>query len=48
MNMVIPDCVDRTVYCTHPPTTLPEGSITINTNPSLAYKKEPGIKKTVK
>ena len=35
----IPDCEDRTVYCTFPPENILGGSITTNPNPSQFYKK---------
>ena len=41
-NLTIPNCVDRTVYCSNPPDQYPQGSINVNQNPSLAYKKLPG------
>jgi len=42
-NMTIPDCVDRAVYCSNPPTSLSGGTVTVNKNPSFAYKVLPGI-----
>jgi len=41
-DLSIPDCSDRTVYCTYPPATLTQGSVTIKNNPSSVYKKAPG------
>ena len=41
-NLSIPDCSDRTIYCTNPPTSLTSGTVTIKTNPSTNYKKSPG------
>ena len=41
-NLVIPDCVDRTIYCTIPPNQLSEGSVSVNFNPSIYYRKTNG------
>ena len=41
-KLVIPNCVDRTVYCTYPPDPYPQGSVTVKFNPSTVYKKSPG------
>ena len=38
-TVTIPDCEDRTVYCTFPPETIFEGEITIDSNPSEYFKK---------
>ena len=38
----IPDCADRTVYCTNPPSTYSGGKIDINLNPSSYYAKGNG------
>jgi hypothetical protein len=42
-NLSIPDCVDRTVYCTNPPDSVPAESVTIINNPSSTYKRAPGF-----
>ena len=36
-NLAIPDCIDRTVYCTFPPATITYGTKTTPTNPSSSY-----------
>jgi len=41
-NLVIPDCVDRTIYCTTPPDQLSQGAVTVNFNPSPYYRKTNG------
>jgi len=41
-KLVIPNCVDRTVYCTYPPDPYPQGIVTVKSNPSTVYKKAPG------
>ena len=41
-NLVIPDCVDRTIYCSIPPNQLSEGSVSVNFNPSIYYRKTNG------
>ncbi len=42
-DLTIPDCVDRTVYCTDPPGSTPEESLIVNTNPSAYYQRTPGL-----
>jgi len=42
-NLIIPDCVDRTVYCSDPPSDpYVGGSVTVVDNPSPYYKKAGG------
>ena len=41
-NLYIPDCVDRTVYCTHPPDAIEGGLVNLIENPSPVYKKDGG------
>ena len=41
-TLTIPDCMDRTVYCSLPPETTSETSIFLNNNPSPVYKKAAG------
>ena len=36
----VPDCVDRTVYCVNPPSSITGGDIIIDENPSPYYKKK--------
>lgn len=42
-TLVIPDCADRTIYCTNPPDQYDQGVITVTKNPSLYYKSPAGI-----
>ena len=37
--MTIPDCEDRTVYCTFPPERINGGDVTLDNNPSEFYQK---------
>ena len=41
-NLTVPDCVDRTVYCSLPPDSTADTSVTVVNNPSSHYKKSPG------
>ena len=41
-NLTVPDCVDRTVYCSLPPDSTADTSVTVVNNPSSRYKKSPG------
>ena len=38
-SLTIPDCEDRTIYCTFPPEKIYGGDVTIDNNPSQFYKK---------
>jgi len=38
-NLSIPDCADRTIYCTHPPSNFQQGKLTISANPSPYYNR---------
>ena len=39
-ELLIPDCVDRAVYCTFPPPDIIGGNITHTVNPSPVYLNE--------
>ena len=41
-SLTIPDCVDRTVYCTFPPKSIDDGTITTPINPNPAYGDDTG------
>ena len=38
-SLTLPDCEDRTVYCTFPPERINGGDVTLDNNPSEFYQK---------